>query len=167
MAEGSRTTAPPRHDEPTPKSSGSRNGAPEREVAQKMADNQRRLADSIAEQSGRTLESVAQASEIYRDATGATTEDMTALLSSYSVMAKGLQDIQRAWIDALQRSLRTGAKAPQSMLGCTSFSDVAATHRELIRESMDAWLEGNARMLRLAGKIAEDAARPIEMRARR
>jgi hypothetical protein len=159
MAEGSRTTA-----EPTGKT---RNGGPEREAAQKMAESQRRLADTITEQSGKTLEAVAQAGEIYRDATGATSEDVNALLSSYSVVAKGLQEMQRAWMEAVQKSLQTGAKAPQTMLRCTTFSQIAETHRELMRESMDAWLEGNAKLFRMAGKIAEDAARPIENRARR
>ncbi len=166
MAEGSRTSAP-RQDELTGKSQATRNGGPEREATQKMAESQRRLADTITEQSGRTLEAVAQAGEIYRDATGATSEDVNALLSSYSVVAKGLQEMQRAWIDTVQKSLQTGAKAPQTMLRCTTFSQIAETHRDLMRESMEAWLDGNARLFRLAGKIAEDAARPIESRARR
>jgi len=155
MADGSRTAQ------------ASRNGNPEREAAQKMAESQRRVADTLTEQSGRTFESVAQAGEIYRDATGAASEDMSALLSSCSVVARGLQEIQRAWFDTLQKSWQSSAKAPQTMLRCSSFSQVAESHRDLLRESLDAWLEGNARMLRLAGKIAEDAARPIESRARR
>src|SRR5262249_44698409 len=125
------------------------------------------LADTITEQSDRTLEAVAQAGAIYRDATRTTTEDGNALLSSASVGAKGMQEIQRARIDALQQSLQTPAPAPPTMLRCTTFSEMAATHRDLLRESMDTWLQGDARLLRLAGKIAEDAARPIEGRARR
>ncbi len=171
MAEGPRTSSQARQaDDPRATTQPPRNGGPEREAvqaAQKVAEGQRRLADTITEQSGRTLESVAQAGEIYRDATGATTEDVTALLSSCSVVAKGMQEIQRAWIEALQQSLQTTARAPQTMLRCTSFSEIAASHRDLMRESMDTWLQGNARLLRLAGKIAEDAALPIEGRTRR
>jgi hypothetical protein len=165
MAEGSRTAA--RQADDATRTQPSRNGGPEREAAHKMAESQRRLADTITEQSGRALESVAQAGEIYRDATGTTTEDVTALLSSYSVVAKGLQELQRAWIDTFQKSLQTNAKAPQNMLRCTSFSEIAQAHRDLMRENMDALLAGNAQLLRIAGKIAEDAARPIESRARR
>ena len=167
MAEGSRTAAQARPSDEPSKTHAPRNGGPEREAAHKMAESQRRLADTITEQSGRALESVAQAGEIYRDATGATTEDVTALLSSYSAVAKGIQEIQRAWIDALQKSLQANAKAPQTMLRCTSFSEIAQAHRDLMRENMDALLAGNAQLWRIAGKIAEDAARPIESRARR
>jgi hypothetical protein len=155
MADGSRTAQ------------ATRNSNPEGEAAQKVAESGRRIADSLTEQSGRALEFVAQAGEMYRDATGAASEDVSALLSSCSVMAKGMQEIQRTWLEALQKSWQTGAKAPQTMLSCSTFSQVAESHRTLLRESMDAWLEGNARVLRLAGKIAEDAARPIESRARR
>jgi hypothetical protein len=167
MAEGSRTAASTRQSDDTTRTQAQRNGGPEREAAHKMAESQRRLADTLTEQSGRALESVAQASEIYRDATGATTEDVTALLSSYSVVAKGFQEIHRAWIDALQKSFQTSAKAPQTMLRCTSFSEIAQAHRDLMRENMDTLLAGNAQIWRIAGKIAEDAARPIESRARR
>ena len=170
MAEGSRTTSQARPTDDLTAKTPPRNGNPERlasDAVHKVAEGQRKLADTFTEQSGRTLEAVAQASEIYRDATGATTEDMTALLSSVSVVAKGMQEIQRAWIDTLQQSLQATAKAPQTMLRCSTFSEMAASHRDLLRESMESWLQGNARMLRLAGKIAEDAARPIEGRARR
>ena len=56
---------------------------------------------------------------------------------------------------------------PTKSAFASTFSDVAQGHRDLIRESMDALLQGNARLLRIAGKIAEDAARPIEDRTRR
>jgi hypothetical protein len=139
----------------------------EREIAEKVVDSQRRIADTLTEQGGRTLESVAQAGEILRDATGAHTEDMTALLSSYSVVAKGMQEMQRTWFDAMQKSVQATAKAPETMMRCTTLSDLARTQRDLMRQGMEVLLDGNARLLRLAGKIAEDAARPIEDRARR
>jgi hypothetical protein len=159
MAEGAR--------EQTAKSQASRVIGQEREIAEKVVDSQRRIADTLTEQGGRTLESVAQAGEILRDATGAHTEDMTALLSSYSVVAKGMQEMQRTWFDAMQKSVQATAKAPETMMRCTTLSDLARTQRDLMRQGMEVLLDGNARLLRLAGKIAEDAARPIEDRARR
>lgn len=159
MAEGAR--------DQTAKAQTSRVIGQEREMAEKVVDTQRRIADQITEQGGRTLESVAQASEIYRDATGAHTEDMSALMSSYSVVAKGMQDMQRAWLDSVQKSVQTGAKAPQDMMRATTLSELARIQRDLMRQGMEVLLEGNAKLLRLAGKIAEDAARPIEDRARR
>jgi hypothetical protein len=159
MAEGAR--------EQTAKSQASRVIGQEREIAEKVVDSQRRIADTLTEQGGRTLESVAQAGEILRDATGAHTEDMTALLSSYSVVAKGMQEMQRTWFDAVQKSVQATAKAPETMMRCTTLSDLARTHSDLMRQGMEVLLDGNARLLRLAGKIAEDAARPIEDRARR
>src|SRR5262249_18757198 len=157
MAEGSRTE--------TVKTQAREAVQAAQQAAHKVAEGQRHLADTITEQSGRTLESVAQAGEIYRDATGAATPDGSPLLSAASVVAKGMQEMQRTWIEAVQQSLQTSARAPQTMLRCKTFSEIAETHRDLLRESMDAWMQGNARLLRLAGKIAEDAARPIEGRA--
>src|SRR4051812_36286248 len=79
----------------------------ERETVEKMVDSQRRIADTLSEQGGRTMEAAAQAGEIYRDATGAQTEDISALMSSYSVVAKGMQEMQRAWLDTVQKSVQT------------------------------------------------------------
>lgn len=137
------------------------------EGAESAIETQRRLADRLAEHSGRTMESVANAGAIYRDATGATGEDMTALLASASVITQGMQEMQRVWIESLQRSIQTGAKAPQSMLRCTSFQEVAQIQGNLLRENMDTLLESSTRLLRIASRIAQDAARPIEDRARR
>jgi hypothetical protein len=164
MAEGSRGAV---HGKPAVEQAAK---TAEREGAatvQHFAENQRRLADAIIEQGGRTTETVSRAGEIYREATGATTTDMTALLSSCSVVAKGLQDIQRVWLETIQKSLQSSVKAPQSMLRWSNFSDIAQSHRDLLRESMETLLEGNARALRIAGKIAEDAAHEIERRNRR
>jgi hypothetical protein len=163
MAEGSRGTM---HGKPSEQATkiGEREGMA---AIPPIAETQRRMADAISEHSGRTFETVSRAGEIYREASGATTEDMTALLSSCSVVAKGLQDIQRVWLEAVQKSLQSSVKAPQSMLRWSNFSDIAQSHRDLLRESMQALLEGNARMLRIAGKIAEDAAHEIEDRTRR
>jgi hypothetical protein len=135
------------------------------ESAQRVAEGQRRVVDALSEQSDRTFDAVSKANEIYRDAHGTHSEDVSALLNSYSTVAKGFQEIQRAWLETLQKSLQTGVKAPQ-MLRWSSFSEMAQSHRDLLRESMETLLEGNARVLRIAGRTAEEAARPIEGRAR-
>lgn len=159
MAEGSRIAAHAKQAADT----ATRETA---ETAHRMTESQRGIADALSEHGGRTLEAVSKASEIYRDAHGAHSEDVSALLNSYSTVAKGFQEIQRAWLETLQKSLETSARAPQ-MLRWSSFSEIAQSHRELLRESMENLLEGNARVLRIAGKTAEEAARPIEGRARR
>jgi hypothetical protein len=91
---------------------------------------------------------------------------MTALMSSYSVVARGMQDMQRTWLETVQRSVQSSAKAPQAMLESSDLCEIAQRQRDLMRESMDALLEGNGRMLHLVGKMAEEAARSIEHRGR-
>jgi len=164
MAEGSRGAA---HGKPAVDQAAKTIEREGSATVRQLAEDQRRIADAIAEQGVQTTATVSRAGEIYREATGATTADMTALLSSCSVVAKGLQDIQRAWLETMQKSLQPSVKAPQTMLRWSNFSDIAQSHRDLLRESMAALLEGNVRMLRIAGKIAEEAAHEIEDRPHR
>jgi phasin family protein len=137
-----------------------------RRTFETAADTQRRVADSAAEQGGRVLAALSRAGEIYRSAIAATAEDMTALLSSYSVVVRGMQDVQRTWLETVQRSVQSSVRAPQTMIGASDPCEVAQRQHDLMRESMDALLEGNGRLLHQVGKLVEDAARSIEERAR-
>jgi hypothetical protein len=135
------------------------------ETARRLTEAHGEVTEAIAEHGSRAIDAVNRAGEIYRDATGAHSEDMAALLSSYSVVAKGLQEIQHVWIDALQKTLQRSVQAPQR-LRWSNFSEIAQSHRDMLRENMGNLLEANARVLRIAGKTAEEAARPIEGRAK-
>jgi len=163
MAEGSRIAAHTKHATETAARDTAETA---RETTRRLGETQAQMADTIAEQSGRTIDAVNRATEIYRDATSAHSEDFAALLSSYSTVAKGLQEIQNVWLETLQRSLQNSVQAPQRLRWST-FSEIAQSHRDMLRESMGQLLETNARVLRIAGKTAEDAARPIEGRSHR
>ncbi len=137
-----------------------------RQTVEAAADSQRRIADAVADRSGRVLDSVSRAAEIYREVIATTTEDMTVLLSSCSAVASGFQDVQRTWLETMQRSLQSSMNAPRALLGASDLSEVAQRQRDAWRDSFDALLEGNGRMLHVIGKMAEDAARSIEARGR-
>jgi len=105
--------------------------------------------------------------DAYRDSSEFATERMNALLSAYAVLASGAQEIQRTYLEVLQRSMEMAAAGQHDLMQCKSLSDVAEVQRDLMRKNLDEWLEGGSKLLHVSSRIVEDAVRPIEDKIRR
>ena len=64
----------------------------------------------------------------------------------------------------LGRGFRAGARASQEIMRCRSIDQLADVQRNFLKESLENLLEGSAQLLRISGRISEDARRPIENR---
>lgn len=134
-------------------------------LTEEAAGRVRQLADQGMTTAGRIAretaeEGAAAARTVGRDA-GA---DLSALLAASSAMLRGWQELQRAWIDTMERTLRTSAQAPQSLLRAGSLPEMMRVHETLMRDTLEAMMAGSRRMLEITGRTARDAARPIEQR---
>jgi hypothetical protein len=134
------------------------------EAARTASAAQHRVAEVIAERGRELSEGVARASDVYRDSTEFAADRMNAVLSSYAVLAGGMQEVQRTYMDMLQRSIETAAQGPREFLRCTNLSEVAELQHELLKKGLDEWLDGGTKLLRVSSRIAENAVRPIEQR---
>jgi hemerythrin superfamily protein len=147
------------------------------ELTQRSVDLARRAADLAAQGTrrfviagapgGPAAGSVAVVAEILGETAQSTADDLQAIATCTSVAAGGMQEMRAAWMDWFERTLRVGARASQSVLRCSTLEQVASVQRDFVEESMGTLLEGSARMLRISGRIAEEACRPIEARAGR
>jgi hypothetical protein len=72
--------------------------------------------------------------------------------------------MRQAWMEWLNRSLRTTTRATQMMMHIKSIEDLAGLQRSFLKESFDNLLEGSVEILRISGRVSEDARRPIEER---
>lgn len=135
-----------------------------RHGAETATEGAKRVTQRAAEQAERGSRTVLAAAEIYSETAQLTTEDLQAIATCSTVAAGGLTEIRHAWMDWFGRSLRTSARASQDLFRCTTIEQLADVQRNFLKESFDNLLEGSAQMLRISGRISEDAGRPIEDR---
>ncbi|HEX7968271.1 MAG TPA: hemerythrin domain-containing protein [Stellaceae bacterium] len=135
-----------------------------RHGAETATEGARRVTQRVAEQAERGSRTMLAAAEIYSETAQLTTEDLQAIATCSTVAAGGLTEIRHAWMDWFGRSLRTSARASQDLFRCTTIEQLADVQRNFLTESLNNLLEGSAQMLRISGRISEDARRPIEDR---
>jgi hypothetical protein len=121
----------------------------------------------IAAPAGEGAAEIVKAGDVYRDSTEFAAERMKALLSAYSVVAGGLQEIQKTYAEALRRSMEMAASGPRELMQCKSLEDVAVLQREMLCRGLDEWFDSSAKLLGVSSRIAEDAMRPGEEKAHR
>lgn len=133
-------------------------------ATQEVTEGARRIAEDMSEQAERGRRTVLAAAEIYNETAQLTAEDLQAIATCSTIAAGGMTDIRQAWMEWLNRSLRIGARATQQMLRSTTLEHLADAQRSFLKESFDNLLESSAEMLRISGRVSEDARRPIEER---
>jgi hemerythrin superfamily protein len=135
-----------------------------RQGADVAAAGARRLTQDLAKQAERGNRAMLVAAEIYSETAQLTAEDLQAIATCSTIAAGGMTDMRQAWMEWLSRSLRAGARASQELLRCTTLEQFAGVQRDFLKESLENLMEGSAQILRISGRISEDARRPIEDR---
>ena len=79
-----------------------------------------RLAEVGYGRSHRVLGAAARALQIWRETGDTTAENLQALFSSYLRLGQGVQRMQHAWLDMLDRAVDEAANTPQDLLRCRS-----------------------------------------------
>jgi hypothetical protein len=120
-----------------------------------------RVADISFGRGHRLLSSTATAMDIYRDASERSAEHVQALFSSYMSLGRGLQQLQHAWLEVFDHSLERAAHKPQDLLRCKNLTELAEVQRDLYLDSITYAVESGSRLLELAGRAAQEAARPL------
>jgi hypothetical protein len=108
--------------------------------------------------------SAAQAMDIYRDASERSAERVRALFSSAVTLGRGLQSMQHAWLEILDNSIENAAHKPQDLLRCKNVVELAEVQRDLYIDTINYAFESTSRLLDMAGRTAQDAVRPLQLR---
>ena len=124
-----------------------------------------RLADANYGRSHRVLESAARALDIYREAGESTAENVQALFASYTQLGRGVQEMQHTYLQMLDRSLENAKHKPQDLLRCKSAEEFAQIQRDLYLAGINHVLESTSTLLQIAGRVAQEAARPFHSRS--
>jgi hypothetical protein len=121
-----------------------------------------RVADISYGRSHHMLNSTARVMDVYRDATERSAEHVHALFSSYMSLGRGLQQIQHAWLEAIDHSLENATHKPQDLLRCKNLVELAEVQRTLYLDTINNAVESSSRLLEMASRAAQEAVRPLQ-----
>jgi len=122
------------------------------------------LADLGHDQGRRGIHAAARVADIYRDTAETTAGDVQALILAFSHIGQGVQQMQHAWLDLLERSLDQATRRPQDLLRCNSPVEFAEAQRDLYRDSVAYLVDATSTMLDVMGRTAHDASRSLGAR---
>jgi hypothetical protein len=126
-----------------------------------------RLADAGYGRSHRALGAAARALQIYHQAGDATAENVEALFSAYMTMGRGIQQMQHAYLEMLDRAVNGATHKPQELLRCKSVEEFAEVQRDLYLDAVNRAVESSTTLLQIASQAAQQAMRPLHARANR
>jgi hypothetical protein len=147
------------------------------DMAQRVAEQQRevmwlgvraaagRLADVGYGRGHRVLGQAVRSLEIYGQAAATTAETMQSLFASWMTLARGMQETQHAYFSLLDRATQNGGRKPQDILRCKSLEEVAEVQRDLYLDAVNQALDSTTTLLQLAGRVTQDAMRPLAGRS--
>jgi len=126
-----------------------------------------RVAEIGRDQGIKGMKTAARVVDIYRETTESTAEDVQALIEAFSNIGRGVQQMQHAWFDILNRSIDQAARRPQDLLRCKSPIELAEAQRDLYREGVSYMVNATTTWLNLMAQTAQQAGRPLEQRGQR
>lgn len=129
-----------------------------------MAAAQAPLADMSYDNSRRFVETSATVTEVYRDASENTAEDVLALVGAYSNIGRGMQRYQHALLNETSRSMQTMSSKFQDLFRAKTPVAVAEIHRDLYFHGIKSMISGSTTLLHLMEKVTQEAVRPLHER---
>jgi phasin protein len=116
-----------------------------------------RFADTSYERNHRVLESTTRALEIYREAAESSAGKVQALFASWTSLGRGVQQMQLAYLQLLDRTLKGASHKPQDLLRAKSLEEFAAIQRDLYLDTLNYAFEASSTLLQMAAGVAQEA----------
>ncbi len=124
-----------------------------------------RLAEAGYGRGHRMLGAAARALQVWQEASNTTAENVQALFSTYLTVGQGLQQMQHAYLEMLDRAVDQAAHKPQALLRAKSLEEFAEVQRDLYLDAVNRAVESSTTLLQIAAQTAQQAMRPLEARA--
>ena len=98
---------------------------------------QGRLADVSYGRSHQLFGSTARMIEVYREASDNAAGNVQALLTSYLHLGRGVQEMQQAYFDQLERTVERASRKRHELVNAKSVEEFAQVQRDMYVESVD------------------------------
>ena len=115
------------------------------------------LADTSYDRNHRVLESTTRALETYREAAASSAEKMQTLFASWATFGRGVQQMQVAYLQLLDRTLKSASHKPQDLLRAKSVEEFAAIQRDLYIDTVNHALEASSALMQMVAGVAQEA----------
>jgi hypothetical protein len=116
-----------------------------------------RFADTGYDRNQRALEATTRALEIYREAAESSAEKVQTLFASWMTLGRGVQHMQLAYLQLLDRTLKGASHKPQDLLRAKSLEEFAAIQRDLYLDTLNYAFEASSALLQMAAGVAQEA----------
>lgn len=110
------------------------------------------------------LGTTARVMEVYRGASEETSANARALANTYVHLGRGMQGLQKTYVELLERATKRAASRPMDLLRCKSFEEFARVQRDMYVNSLNYSLEATGTLLEAAGTVAQDALKSLHER---
>lgn len=122
-------------------------------------------AATIAQAAERTSEVASQAQGALATYSGTferASADIRAVSASTNIAAQGASQLVSAWVELMGRTTRAQAEAARRIIQCTSITQLAAVHQDIVTKATQNLLESNATLLEIAQQTSKEALSPLQ-----
>ena len=122
-------------------------------------------AATIAQAAERTSEVASQAQGALATYSGTferASADIRAVSASTKIAAQGATQLVSAWVELMGKTTRAQADAARRIIRCTSITQLAEVHQDIVTKATQNLLEGNATLLEIAQKTSKKALSPLQ-----
>lgn len=134
-------------------------GAEAVRMTQQGASKAAELGRQQGEQMGRAFQASASA---LGDLADLSCGDLAKVANTQARLTQAMQEMGWEFMRFAQDSMRTSLRTANDIAHCRSVEDIASLQRDFMRETMEQWMEGSARLLRIGSDAASEAVDELE-----
>jgi hypothetical protein len=135
-----------------------RNAETVQQAWQSGSDIASRLTEKSADQMARAFgisgEEAQQAAQV-------STRNIAAIVQSSTVLAEGVQSISREWLDFTRQRMESNISRLDALMRCRTPQELAVVQSEVVRESLEGFLQSTRRIAELSVQMADTAVRKM------
>ncbi len=135
-----------------------RNAETVQQVWQSGSDMATRLTERSADQVARVF---GLSGEEAQQAAQQSTRNIEAIVQSSTVIAEGVQTISREWLDFVRHRMENNINRLESLMRCRSPQDLAVVQSDLVRDSLEGFLQSTRRIAEVSVRMADEAVRKM------
>jgi hypothetical protein len=92
-------------------------------------------------------------------------ENIRAVAQSGTVLARGVQDVSREWLELSQQRWQKNLEGLNALARCRSVTDFVALQSSLLRDNLEQTLANSRRIASLTVQVADEATRTMTVQA--
>lgn len=129
-----------------------------------VQDSARQVTATVRERTQLVAADAQDAMTVYNHSSQNIIDDLQAVRDSSTVSARAVSEIYSAWMEWLGGAARIQAEASQQLMQCKSVKQVAELQKEFTNSALRNWMEGNAKVLKIAQRSSKQALGPLDDR---